>query len=676
MGHPLEPSPPFRVQEPFCPKGDQPKAIEELVHGLQGGVGHQVLLGVTGSGKTFTMAKVIEALNRPALVIAPNKTLAAQLYQEFASLFPENAVEFFISYYDYYQPEAYVPETDTYIEKDSAINDDIDKMRHSATRSLLTRRDVLIVASVSCIYGLGEPETYGGMHITLEPGMELSPEKLMRELVKILYERNEVEFRRGSFRARGDTLEIFPAHEEERAVKVEFFGNRIERVLEVEAFTGKRLGTLKAARIFPNSHYVTPEDRLKRAARSIENELVEALETLKRQGKLLEAQRLEQRTRFDLEMLSEMGFCHGIENYSRHLTGRPPGMPPPVLLDYFPKDFLLFLDESHLTAGQISGMSRGDIARKKTLVEYGFRLPSALDNRPLTFEEFEGMVQQAVYVSATPGPYEMRKSKGRVIEQIIRPTGLLDPQVRVKPAKNQIDDLVAEIKPRVSKKERVLVTTLTKRLAEDLVEYVMGAGIRARYLHSDIDALERMAIIRELRLGSFDCLVGVNLLREGLDIPEVSLVAVLDADKEGFLRSQVSLIQTCGRAARNVNGEVLLYADTMTPSMRGMIAETDRRRAIQRAYNEAHGITPASIQKAVYAPLGLATQETLDAVDIADDAELARVFKTSSDLDKRIKEVARGMKDAAKAWEFEQAASLRDELRRLKALALKWTNHA
>jgi len=564
MGHPLEPSLPFRVQEPFSPKGDQPKAIEQLVHGIQGGVGHQVLLGVTGSGKTFTMAKVIEALNRPALVIAPNKTLAAQLYQEFASLFPENAVEFFISYYDYYQPEAYVPETDTYIEKDSAINDDIDKMRHSATRSLLTRRDVLIVASVSCIYGLGEPETYGGMHITLEPGMELSPEKLMRELVKILYERNEVDFRRGSFRARGDTLEIFPAHEEERAVKVEFFGNRIERVLEVEAFTGKRLGTLKAVRIFPNSHYVTPEDRLKRAARSIEDELEETLETLKRQGKLLEAQRLEQRTRFDLEMLSEMGFCHGIENYSRHLTGRPPGMPPPVLLDYFPKDFLLFLDESHLTAGQIAGMSRGDIARKKTLVEYGFRLPSALDNRPLSFEEFEGMVKQAVYVSATPGPYEMRKSKGRVIEQIIRPTGLLDPQVRVKPAKNQIDDLVAEIKARVSKKERVLVTTLTKRLAEDLVEYVMGAGIRARYLHSDIDALERMAIIRELRLGSFDCLVGVNLLREGLDIPEVSLVAVLDADKEGFLRSQVSLIQTCGRAARNVNGEVLLYADTMT----------------------------------------------------------------------------------------------------------------
>jgi excinuclease ABC subunit B len=676
MGHPFEPSLPFRVQEPFSPKGDQPKAIEELVDGLQGGVGHQVLLGVTGSGKTFTMAKVIEALNRPALVIAPNKTLAAQLYQEFASLFPENAVEFFISYYDYYQPEAYVPETDTYIEKDSAINDDIDKMRHSATRSLLTRRDVLIVASVSCIYGLGEPETYGGMHITLESGMELSPEKLMRELVKILYERNEVDFRRGSFRARGDTLEIFPAHEEERAVKVEFFGNRIERVLEVEAFTGKRLGTLKAVRIFPNSHYVTPEDRLKRAAGSIENELEETLETLKRQGKLLEAQRLEQRTRFDLEMLSEMGFCHGIENYSRHLTGRPPGMPPPVLLDYFPKDFLLFLDESHLTAGQIAGMSRGDIARKKTLVEYGFRLPSALDNRPLSFEEFEGMVQQAVYVSATPGPYEMRKSKGLVIEQIIRPTGLLDPQVRVKPAKNQIDDLVAEIKARVAKKERVLVTTLTKRLAEDLVEYVMGAGIRARYLHSDIDALERIAIIRELRLGSFDCLVGVNLLREGLDIPEVSLVAVLDADKEGFLRSQVSLIQTCGRAARNVNGEVLLYADTMTPSMRGMIAETDRRRAIQLAYNEAHGITPASIQKAVYAPLGLATQETLDAVDIADDAELARVFKTSFDLDKRIKEVVRLMKDAAKAWEFEQAASFRDELRRLKALALKWTNHA
>lgn len=676
MGHSSESSPPFRVQGPFTPKGDQPKAIEEIVQGLQGGANHQVLLGVTGSGKTFTMAKVIEALNRPALVIAPNKTLAAQLYQEFASLFPENAVEFFISYYDYYQPEAYVPETDTYIEKDSAINDDIDKMRHSATRSLLTRRDVLIVASVSCIYGLGEPETYGGMHIALEPGMELSPEKLMRELVKILYERNEVDFRRGSFRAKGDTLEVFPAHEEERAIKVEFFGNRVERVLEVEAFTGKRLGTLKAVSIFPNSHYVTPSDRLKRAAESIEEELEERLEMLRRNGRLLEAQRLEQRTRFDLEMLSEMGFCHGIENYSRHLTGRPAGMPPPVLLDYFPKDFLLFLDESHLTAGQIAGMYRGDIARKKTLVEYGFRLPSALDNRPLSFEEFEGMVHQAVYVSATPGAYEMRKSKGRVIEQIIRPTGLLDPLVRVKPAKNQIDDLISEVTSRVEKKERVLVTTLTKRLAEDLVEYLMGAGVRARYLHSDIDALERMAIIRELRLGSFDCLVGVNLLREGLDIPEVSLVAVLDADKEGFLRSQVSLIQTCGRAARNVNGEVLLYADNMTPSMRGMIAETERRRTIQRDYNEAHGITPSSIQKAVYAPFGLAAPETFDVVSIEDDAELAMGLKTSYDLDKRIKEVTRAMKEAAKAWEFEQAARLRDELRALKSLALKWTSHA
>lgn len=671
----VEQSLPFRVQGPLSPKGDQPRAIEELVKGLQKGIAHQVLLGVTGSGKTFTMAKVIEALNRPALVIAPNKTLAAQLYQEFKELFPENAVEFFISYYDYYQPEAYVPESDTYIEKDSAINDEIDKMRHSATRSLMTRRDVLIVASVSCIYGLGEPETYGGMHIELQEGAEMSPEKLMRELVKILYERNEVDFRRGNFRARGDTLEVFPSHEEDRILKVEFFGNRIERILEAEAFSGKRIAQRKNVSIFPNSHYVTPDERRERAIASIQEELSERLEALKSEGKLLEAQRLEQRTAFDLEMLSEMGFCHGIENYSRHLTGRPPGMPPPVLLDYFPKDFILFLDESHLGVGQIAGMYRGDIARKKTLVEYGFRLPSALDNRPLSFDEFESMVSQVVYVSATPGPYEIKKSQGRVIEQIIRPTGLLDPKVVVKPASCQVDDLVSEVRARVEKGQRTLVTTLTKRLAEDLVEYLLGAGIRARYLHSDIDALERMAIIRELRLGSFDCLVGVNLLREGLDIPEVSLVAILDADKEGFLRSQVSLIQTCGRAARNLDGEVILYADKITPSIQGMVEETRRRREIQQAYNEAHGITPISVKKAIYAPLGPMEPESLDILNTDEDEELAKVFKNAGELERVIKEKTKAMKEAAKAWEFERAASLRDEVKRLRALALKWLHH-
>ena len=664
---------PFKLLSAFIPKGDQPQAIEQLIENINADEKHQVLLGITGSGKTFTMAKVIDALSRPALVIAPNKTLAAQLYQEFKALFPGNAVEFFISYYDYYQPEAYIPETDTYIEKDSAINDDIDKMRHSATRSLLTRRDVIIVASVSCIYGLGEPEIYGCMHIELKENMLMSPEKLMRELVKILYERNEIDFHRGSFRVRGDTLEIYPSHEEDLAIRVEFFGNEIEYIAEIDVLTGRRLSRLKRVQIFPNSHYVTPEERLKRAITFIKSELEQRLDELKRLGRLLEAQRLEQRTLFDLEMLEEMGFCHGIENYSRHLTGRPAGMPPPVLIDYFPKDFLLFIDESHLTVGQIAGMYRGDISRKMTLVEHGFRLPSALDNRPLSFREFEGIRNQVVYVSATPGKYEIETSKGIVIQQVIRPTGLMDPKVSVRPAKNQIDSLVKEVKKKVERSNRVLVTTLTKRMAEDLADYLRGVGIKAKYLHSDIDALERMSIIRELRLGTFDCLVGVNLLREGLDIPEVSLVVILDADKEGFLRSQVSLIQTCGRAARNVDGEVLLYADKVTGAMSAMIEETLRRRGIQEEYNKLHNITPMSIRKDIYDPIRLEEQKVLDQVSIEDEEELYKTFKSIGQVERQIKSLTKHMKEASKNWEFEKAAKLRDEILRLKAFAIKWS---
>ncbi len=590
---------PFKLVSDFEPKGDQPQAIEKLSKAVLKGVSHQVLLGVTGSGKTFTMANVIEKVQRPALVISHNKTLAAQLYGEFKELFPENAVEFFVSYYDYYQPEAYIPSTDTYIEKDTQINEDIDKMRHSATRSLLERNDVIIVASVSCIYGLGSPEAYHGMLLYLEKGMAISREEILSKLVEIQYERNDIDFHRGTFRVRGDVIEVFPAHEEYRAIRIDLFGDEVEAIAEVDPIRGKLIQPLDKVPIYPGSHYVTPPDRLQMAIQNIREELRERTEWFRSRNRLLEAQRLEQRTNFDLEMLRELGYCQGIENYSRHLTGRKSGEPPPTLLDYYPKDFLLFIDESHVTIPQLIGMYRGDRSRKETLVEYGFRLPSALDNRPLMFEEFEERVHQAVYVSATPSAYEMKKSSGRIVEQIIRPTGLSDPSLEVKPAKNQVDDLLEEIQKRVKKKERVLVTTLTKRMAEDLTEYYADLGIRVKYLHSDIHTLDRVEILRELRLGKFDVLIGINLLREGLDLPEVSLVAILDADKEGFLRSEKSLIQTFGRAARNVNGQVILYADKMTGAMDQAILETNRRRKIQEEYNKVHRITPQTVKKAV-----------------------------------------------------------------------------
>ena len=589
----------FKLVSEFQPKGDQPQAIDLLSDGVLEGAQHQVLLGVTGSGKTFTMANVIERVQKPTLVISHNKTLAAQLYGEFKELFPENAVEFFVSYYDYYQPEAYIPSTDTYIEKDTQINEEIDKMRHSATRSLLERNDVIIVASVSCIYGLGSPEAYHGMLLYLEKGMEISREAILSKLVEIQYERNDIDFHRGTFRVRGDVIEVFPAHEESRAIRVELFGDQVEEISEIDPLKGRVVERLDKVPIYPGSHYVTPPDRLEKAIQSIREELKERLEWFKSRNQLLEAQRLEQRTKFDLEMLRELGYCQGIENYSRHLTGRGAGEPPPTLLDYYPKDYLLFIDESHVTVPQLIGMYRGDRSRKETLVEYGFRLPSALDNRPLMFEEFQERVRQVVYVSATPSEYEMRKSHGKIIEQIIRPTGLSDPLLDVKPAKNQVDDLLAEIQKRIKGKERVLVTTLTKRMAEDLTEYYADLGIRVKYLHSDIDTLDRVEIIRDLRLGKFDVLIGINLLREGLDLPEVSLVAILDADKEGFLRSEKSLIQTFGRAARNVNGQVILYADKMTQSMDQAILETNRRRKIQEEYNRVHGITPQTVKKSV-----------------------------------------------------------------------------
>ena len=578
---------PFKLVSEFQPKGDQPQAIELLSEGVLEGAKHQVLLGVTGSGKTFTMANVIEKVQKPTLVISHNKTLAAQLYGEFKELFPENAVEYFVSYYDYYQPEAYIPSTDTYIEKDTQINEDIDKMRHSATRSLLERNDVIIVASVSCIYGLGSPEAYHGMLLYLEKGMTISREEILSKLVEIQYERNDIDFHRGTFRVRGDVIEVFPAHEGSRAIRIELFGDEVEDISEIDPLKGKVIEPLDKVPIYPGSHYVTPPDRLQKAIQNIREELRERVPWFKSQDQLLEAQRLEQRTKFDLEMLQELGYCQGIENYSRHLTGRRPGEPPPTLLDYYPKDCLLFIDESHVSIPQLIGMYRGDRSRKETLVEYGFRLPSALDNRPLMFEEFEKRVHQIIYVSATPSEYEMKKSHGKIVEQIIRPTGLSDPLLEVKPAKNQVDDLLGEIQKRVKRKERVLVTTLTKRMAEDLTEYYADLGIRVKYLHSDIDTLDRVEIIRDLRLGKFDVLIGINLLREGLDIPEVSLVAILDADKEGFLRSEKSLIQTFGRAARNVNGQVILYADKMTGSMDQAILETNRRRKIQEAYNQS-----------------------------------------------------------------------------------------
>jgi len=661
----------FQLETSYAPAGDQPRAIELLSRGISEGVRDQVLLGVTGSGKTFTMAQVIARTGRPALVMAPNKTLAAQLYSEFKELFPHNAVEYFVSYYDYYQPEAYIPQSDSYIEKDSAINDAIDKMRHSATRALLTRRDVIIVASVSCIYGLGSPDEYKSMHLFLKEGGEYALEDLTRRLVYMLYERNDLSFHRGTFRVRGDVLEIFPAYEEDRAVRVELFGDTVEAISIIDPLRGKVLERHSELTVFPGSHFVTSKERLQIAMATIKEELKDRLAFFDKERRLLEAQRLEQRTMFDLEMLQELGYCHGIENYSRHLTGRAPGEPPPTLLDYFPPEFVLFADESHVTIPQVRGMYRGDRSRKETLTEFGFRLPSALDNRPLMFDEFMARIHQAVYVSATPGDFELERSHGRIAEQIIRPTGLMDPEISVRSAGSQVDDLLEEIRIREERGEAVLVTTLTKRMAEDLTEYYEKLKVRVRYLHSDIKTLERMELIRNLRLGEFQVLVGINLLREGLDIPEVSLVAVLDADKEGFLRSERSLIQTCGRAARNVNGMVILYGDKVTDSMRYTIEETGRRRDIQAAYNAEHGITPESVNSRIKDLMETVYEQ--DYVTVApESAEAAREYKSLAELRKEIKAMEKEMLAAAKELAFEDAAELRDRIRELRELELQW----
>ena len=658
--------PRFRLVSDFSPKGDQEEAICALAQGLDEEVKHQVLLGVTGSGKTFTIAKVIERVQKPTLVIVHNKTLAAQLYREFKSFFPDNAAEYFVSYYDYYQPEAYIPQTDTYIEKDTSINDAIDRMRHSATSALLQRNDVIIVASVSCIYGLGSPEAYHGMLLYLEEGMEVDREAILKKLVEIQYQRNDIDFHRGTFRVRGDVIEVFPAASEDRCIRVELFGDQVEAISEIDPLRGSVVRRLPKIAVYPGSHYVIPPERLERALAGIDRELEERIAYFKHEGKLVEAQRIEQRTLFDLEMIREVGYCKGIENYSRHLTGRSPGQPPPTLLDYFPKDYLLIIDESHATVPQIGGMYAGDHSRKINLVEYGFRLPSAFDNRPLNFEEFERCVKQAVYVSATPGPYELEKSNRRVVEQIIRPTGLMDPKITLKPAKGQVDDLLSEIKHRVERNERVLVTTLTKRMAEDLTEYYHGLGVRVRYLHSEIVTLERVEIIRDLRLGKFDVLIGINLLREGLDIPEVSLVAILDADKEGYLRSRTSLIQTAGRAARNVRGEVILYADTVTASMRFTQEETQRRRKIQRDYNRTHRITPQTIRKEIHEGLYKVCEADYYTVPIA--AEKGEAYIPQEEIPHLIQSLEREMREAAKRLEYERAAELRDRIKELKEM--------
>ena len=661
----------FKLVTEFEPCGDQPSAIEGLSQGVENGFHHQVLLGVTGSGKTFTMAQLIARVQKPTLIIAPNKTLAAQLYGELKKFFPHNAVEYFVSYYDYYQPEAYIPQTDTYIQKDAHINEQIDKMRHSATRSLLDREDVIIVASVSCIYGLGSPEAYHNMLLYLEKDSVLPREDALKKLVEIHYERGDYDFSRGHFRVRGDVLDIYPVHEEDRAVRVHFFGDTVEAIQEIDPLTGKVVGELHRMTLYPATHYVTSVEIREKAIGQIREELKERIEHFRSQSKFIEAQRTEERTLFDLEMMIEMGYCHGIENYSRHLTGRAPGEPPPTLLDYFPKNFLVIIDESHISVPQLNGMYNGDRSRKKTLVHYGFRLPSALDNRPLKFEEFQDRVKQVIYVSATPGPYELTKAES-VSEQIIRPTGLMDPEIIVRPARNQVDDLLGWIRQRVERKERVLVTTLTKSMAEDLTEYYADLGIQVRYLHSDIKTIERTAIIRDLRLGVFDVLVGINLLREGLDLPEVSLVAILDADKEGFLRSDRSLIQTCGRAARNVNGLVILYGDEITGSMARAMDESDRRRQIQFAYNEANHITPASIQKAIDDILASAYEA--DYVTVPVVAEDEALYLSAERIQKKIQALHKKMMDAAKKLEFEEAARIRDEIKTLEDRELQLRN--
>jgi excinuclease ABC subunit B len=657
---------PFHIQSQFEPTGDQPQAIDKLASNIVKGVPEQTLLGVTGSGKTFTMAHAISRVQRPSLVIAPNKTLAAQLYGEFKTFFPGNAVEYFVSYYDYYQPEAYLPQTDTYIAKDSSVNETIDKMRHSATRSLLDRRDVIIVASVSCIYGLGSPENYQKMLLQLKTGQQVPMEDVLRKLVDIQYERNDFDFHRGVFRVRGDVVEVFPAYEEDRAIRIEFFGDEVDTIKEIDPLTGRTIRSLNRTAIYPGTHYVTAPDTLERAVKDIKEELSVRLDFFHQEGKLLEAQRIEERTRFDLEMLLELGFCHGIENYSRHLDGRLPGSPPYTLLDYFPDDWLLFVDESHISIPQIRGMYNGDRARKETLVRYGFRLPSAMDNRPLNFEEFEDRVKQVVYVSATPGPYELANTHGKVIEQIIRPTGLVDPKIEVRPADFQVDDLLGEIRKQVGSGHRVLVTTLTKRMAEDLTEYLAQLDIRVRYMHSDINTIERIETVRDLRLGNFDVLVGINLLREGLDIPEVSLVAVLDADNEGFLRSERSLIQTAGRAARNVNGTVILYANRMTDSMNRAIHETERRRKKQLEYNIANDITPTTIQKDISDILAeYRVRPPTDDFVFEPQAPLSQEEAMLSP-DDLILTLEKQMKEAAGKLEFERAAHLRDEIKKLR----------
>ena len=665
---------PFRIVTEFEPKGDQPNAIAALVEGIEKGHGHQVLLGVTGSGKTFTVANVIHAVQRPALVIAHNKTLAAQLYGEFKTMFPDNAVEYFVSYYDYYQPEAYIPSTDTYIEKDSSINEEIDRLRHSATHSLLDRGDVIIVASVSCIYGLGSPEAYLGMMLFLEEGMEIQRDDMLRRLVEIQYERNDIDFHRGTFRVRGDVVEIIPPYEDERAIRVEFFGDTVESISVVDPLRGRKLSRLRKIAVYPGSHFVTTKDNMRRAIAAIQEELGERLRELHGQNKLLEAQRLEQRTHFDIEMMEEMGYCQGIENYSRHLTGRKPGEPPPTLMEYLPENALIVIDESHATIPQLGGMYKGDRSRKETLVNYGFRLPSALDNRPLMFQEYANFANQRIYVSATPADHEVQKARGRVVEQIIRPTGLMDPEIIVKPVHHQVDDLLSEIRDRAQKGERVLVTTLTKRMAENLTSYYQSLGVRVRYLHSDIHTLERVRIIRDLRLGEFDVLVGINLLREGLDIPEVSLVAILDADKEGFLRSERSLIQTSGRAARNIAGRVIMYADRVTKSILACLNETERRRKIQGNYNEMHGITPESIKKSI--------SDILTSVYEADYVTVPVSFGdkgfdvSEEELPVMIGKLKAEMKQAAKELEFEKAAALRDRIKELNAILVEMGGEA